>query len=86
MTGNKPKHQKRPLFTKENVVEGIRNPHKIVLSLYNRIHLAVLNWYYVEKKDSYIEFYDSLASETGVQITEIPSDHPNNLSLLKIQR
>lgn len=57
MKDNKWKYQKRSLFTKENISKGIRNPHKIPLSLYNRVRLSVLRWYYVEKKDSYIDFY-----------------------------
>jgi SAM-dependent methyltransferase len=57
MKDSKRSYQKRSLFTKENVIEGMRNPHKIPLSLYNRLRLSVLKWYYVEKKDSYIDYY-----------------------------
>ncbi|MFB6187402.1 MAG: cyclopropane-fatty-acyl-phospholipid synthase family protein [Halobacteriaceae archaeon] len=57
MSDGKPNYKKRSLFTKENFLEGIRYPHKIFLSLYNRTRLSILRWYYVKKKGSYTDFY-----------------------------
>jgi len=49
--------RKRSLLTRENIREGLRNPHKIFLSIYNRTRLSLLRWYYEKQQGSYLDYY-----------------------------